>query len=342
MKLTKKVAAAVLAILMAFSATACSNVGSWAVKTDSKEIPVGVYIAYLQSAYSSAYYMTEDTTKSPIGQTVTVDDEKIDAEQWIKDQAMDSSKNLLTVMELCDAANITLSDSEQSAINESVDSAWDSNSASYEKLGIAKTSLKELYQFSKLSEKYFDSLYGANGSSAVSDAEVKEYFTKNYSSIKYFSVSLKDSSNNALGTEDQQKIETELNGIKDTYEAGEKTFAEIVDEYNAKHSSATVKMTENIAVLSNSYSEDFYKNLTNVKPGKAAVFTYGSYMYVVAMYDIEKETDYLKNNAAKIRHAMKDTEYTELVKTEMGKRTFTVNDAAQNKYSPSWMEKNAG
>ncbi|MGI6260352.1 MAG: hypothetical protein ACOYJR_00745 [Acutalibacteraceae bacterium] len=342
MKLMKKIAAAALAMLMAFSATACSNVGSWIVKTNSREIPVGIYIAYLQSAYASARYMTEDVTASPIGQTVTVDDEKIDAETWMKNQALDASKKLLTVLDLCDAAKITLTDEEQSAINESVDTAWDSNSSSYEKIGIAKTSLKDLYQFSKLSEKHFDSIYGANGTSAVSDSDVKEYFTKNYSSIKYFSVSLKDSSGNALGTEDQQKIETELNGVKDSYEKGDKTFSEIVDEYNAKHSSAKVNMSENITVLTKSYAEDFYKNLTSVKAGKATVFTYGNYMYVVAMYDIEKETDYLKNNASTIRHAIKDTEYTELIEKEMSNRTFTVNEAAQNKYSPSWMEKSAG
>lgn len=342
MKLMKKIAVAVLAMLMAVSATACSNVGSWIVKTDSREIPVGVYIAYLQSAYASAYYMTDDVTASPIGQTVTVDGEKVDAETWIKDQALDSAEKLLTVMDLCDAAKITLTDEEQSAINESVDTVWDSNSSSYEKLGIAKNSLKELYQFSKLSEKHFDSLYGANGTSAVSDSEVKDYFTKNYSSIKYFAVSLKDSSGKTLGTEDQQKIESELNNVKDSYEKGDKTFSEIVDEYNAKHTSAKVNMAENITVLSKSYAEDFYKNLTNVKAGKAAVFTNGNYMYVVAMYDIEKETDYLENNASSIRHAMKDTEYTELIETEKNSRTFTVNEAAQNKYSPSWMEKNAG
>ena len=337
----KKVAAAVLVALVVFSATACSNVGSWIVKTDSREISVGVYIAYQQSAYSNAYYMTDDTTKSPIGQTVTVNSEKVDAQKWIKDQALESAEKLLTVLNLCDSAKISLTAEEQSAINESVDTAWDSNGTSYEKLGIAKTSLRELYQFSKLSEKHFESIYGASGTKAVSDADVKDYFTKNYSSIKYFSVSLKDSSGNALGTEDQQKIEAELNTIKDTYEKGEKTFSEIVDEYNTKHSSATVKITENVGVLSNSYSEDFYKNLTSVQAGKAAVFTYGTNMYIVAMYDITKETDYLTKNASTIRHTMKDSEYSELIASEKGKLTFTVNEAAQNKYSPSWMEKNS-
>ena len=39
---------------------------------------------------------------------------------------------------------------------------------------------------------------------------------------------------------------------------------------------------------------------------------------------------------------MKDEEYTALLEAEVAERNFTVNDAALNKYSPKWLEKNMG
>ena len=260
----------------------------------------------------------------------------------MRDQALTATKRITAVQMLCEQAGITLTDDERSAINEAVNTAWDQQGEQYEKIGVAKESLRKMQEFNTYAEKHFESIYGAEGSQAVSDEEVEKYFKENYGSIKYFAVSLTDSSGNELGAEDQERIETELGGVKQSYEEGEKTFSEIVDEYNEKHSTATVTMRESISDLKTNFSEEFYKEIENVEPGKAAVFTYNNYMYVVAVYDVEKETDYLENNASEIRHTMRDEQYTQLMEAEEEKINFTINEAAINKYSPNWLEKQLG
>ena len=341
MKHTKKLLAALLAALMVFGLTSCGSVGKWIAKTDSIEVPVGAYLLNEGMYYQYSVYYVSDSSKSPLKQEIKVDDNTTQTgAEWVQSNAMTAVKNMVAVLSECQKLNITLTDDEAAAIKENVDTTWDSSSATYEKIGIAKSSVRFIYEFNKLNEKLFDAKYGPNGSSAVKDSELKSYFEEKYTSVEYFTVSLKGSDGKALSDDEQAKIKTELEKLGDQYSSGT-SFDDVTAAYNKAHSDATVTANSRIAIASNVFSTDVVKAIDDCKEGKATVVSTSNYMYLIAKHKIADETaDYLKENATTLRHELKDSDYKADLEEAAKALTITENDAAVKKYSARWIEKN--
>lgn len=334
MKKLKRPLAAALALVLALSVSACGKTGGWIMKTNEVEVPVGVYITNLYSAYLNAASQVEDTSKSPLGQKV----EETDAAEWIVNKAKDMTKRYIVVMNLCKEMNVTLTDEEVKSVQSSVNNDWDQNNASYQKFGISKDSVYKTAEFSKYSQKLFLAIYGKDGTKAVSDSDLRSFFTKNYVSFKYIAVSLKDSDNKDLSQEDKDKIKADLQKRQEAFEGG-KTFKEVVDEYNEDHASAKLTMQEKVVNLDEAgYTEDFTKAVKELDAGKGTVITVNGYMYLVGKYDIEKEDEYLEENRNSVLSDYKGDEYTETVDSAVKELNCEINDGAVKKYSPQWVE----
>ena len=116
MKKVKRVVASLLAAVLVLSAAACNQVGSWAMKQNDFEVPVGAYIMYVYNSYVQAASLVEDTSASPLGQKV----EDTDATQWITNEALNAGAQMIAIHNLCQSANITLTEQEISNIQSSV------------------------------------------------------------------------------------------------------------------------------------------------------------------------------------------------------------------------------
>ncbi len=334
MKKVKRIVASLLAAGLILSATACNKVGSWAIKQEDFEVPVGAYIMYLYSAYVNASSQVADTSASPLGQKV----EDTDATQWIINEALSSSAELIALHNMCKTANIALTNEEKSSIQSSVDNNWDTNGDVYNAMGVSKESLKTMSEYTALSKKLFQSIYGEGGAKAVATADIEKYYYEHYTTFKYISVSLKDSSGNAFSQEDKDKTKADLQKYLDSYLAG-KTFSEVTNDYNAAHPNATVTGREVVTDLEVAgYTEELTKALKDLKAGEGTVVTSGSYMYLLFKYDITKEKTYLDENKSTVLTGMKGDEFNASIDEEVKKVVYEKNDGAINKYSPSWLE----
>ncbi len=334
MKKVKRLLASLLAAVLVFSAAACNQVGSWAIKEKDFEVPVGAYIMYLYNSYVQAASLVEDTSASPLGQKV----KDTDAAQWITSEALNASAELIALRNMCQSANITLTDAERSSIQASVNNSWSANEDIYTAMGVSKESLKLMTEYSSLSQKLFKSIYGEGGAKAVSTADIESYYFDHFTTFKYISVSLRDSSGNAFSQEDKDKTKANLQKYLDAYLDG-KTFSEITKDYNADHPNATVTGREVVTDLESAgYSEEITKALKDMRAGRGEIVTSGSYMYLLFKYDIKKETAYLSENKDAILSAIKGDEFNAAIDEETKKITYETNDGAINKYSPAWLE----
>lgn len=342
MKRFKKAAALLLVVLTVLSLSSCSKVGKWIAKTDEAEVPIGLYISSLSNYYAYATYMVEDKEKSPIGQMVEITDEeteekeKRDAVEWIQEMAMENCIAILNLMHRCNEVGITLNEEEKASVDAATQTKWNEQGESYEKNGIAMSSVRLIFEYQALTLKYFEYLYGAEGTKeAISDEAAKEYYVDNYSYIDYFRVYLGNYKENSDDYEDRVEFADDLSQKIHT---GKLTLEDALKEYNAEFKENRTITTERKETKVD-YKEDFYKKFSALKAEGCTSFIYDNYLYVLVKNDVEKDTEYMENNLADVRMQMKSEEFSNFLMEQVDELEYTVNEEAKKKYSPKWMEK---
>ena len=268
MKPTVKIASLLLAVLMFVSvfASGCTINKEWSYKTSDKELPIGVYIYSLYSAYNQALSYAEklddyDPTKdSWLDMEITDDDgNKEVARKWIKNKAEETCLEFLAVDAELKKLNATPDESMVETLDKNAESNWNFGTTYTQYIGYftpMKTTLEpygisyDSYcmvasEFSADQETLFDKLYFEGGSKEVSKDEIEKYFVDNYVRYAYLPVPLYESktdedtqqtTNTAYSDDKIKKISTaldgvakEVNAISDTSKAAEKSESLIAD-----------------------------------------------------------------------------------------------------------------
>lgn len=228
----KKAAVLLSAVIMACSAAGCSDT-SYTVKADDKEIRAGIYIDYMLNeitAQINTLYYSEGVTDDFFSHDI---DGKSFSE-YVSEQAMKNTKEYAAVTAKFDELGLKLSSDQLKDINSQVNDAWDSMGEMYEKEGISKESLKEVYLCSEKRHEIFEYYYGEGGEEAVSEDDMKNYVNDNY--LRYKAIVINRSTAEDEAT---QKTEDEKNlALRDEYLAKAEgvsfdEFDKIIDEYNA-------------------------------------------------------------------------------------------------------------
>lgn len=221
MKNYTKIIAVVLALVVALSAASCSLSKEYSYKTGDTELPIGVYIYSLYSAYNQAQSYaqkldsydsekgTYDGKKSFLGVEITDDEgNTATADEWIRDNADKSMRDILATQKLFKELGATVDEATLQGYDEACKQYWDYGpyyayygeqyknpyKDIFEPLGVSYESFyTATYYNSALKEAVFDAIYGATGTQAVSDEELTLYFTDKYTSYKYFSANLYES-----------------------------------------------------------------------------------------------------------------------------------------------------
>ncbi len=206
-----KIACVVLALVIALSTAACSLTPQMCYKSDDLEIPVGVYIYNLYSAYNQAQnyaqqsdlYDAEEGTydgkKSFLKLQITDDDGvTATADEWIVDTATDNTKHTIATYLAFNDLGCTIDEATLSSYKTQAQEIWDHGyyyqyygenpySEIFEPMGVSFDSFYiATYYTGAMQEAVFDALYGATGVEAVSDDELTAFFTENYTSYKLF------------------------------------------------------------------------------------------------------------------------------------------------------------
>ena len=342
MKRIKKITAALMALVIMVSATACSADKSWAMKNDSLTTPIGVYIYYLYAAYQSAQSKVTDTTKPLLEQQI----EGKSAETWIKNKALDYTKMLFVVNDKMKELKLSLTTDETKSISDTTDSQWDQASATLEKYGVSKSSYNLAYSdyYTKY-QKIFTATYGKGGTKEVSDADLKTYFEKNYTDFSFIAAPLykTDTSGNytAFTAAETAAVKKELDGYTADITSGKKTLQQAADAFKASSKQTTDQLNNATVALGSdtSYPVELKTLLGSMKNGEVkAAEVSGTYL-IVMKNDITKKTGEQLNNESG-RNAviveMKGTEYSdEMEKAAEAYKNVTLNQKAIDSYNPA-------
>lgn len=342
MKRIKKITAALLALVIMISTAACSTDKSWAMKNDSLTAPIGAYIYYLYAAYQSAQSSVPDTTKPVLEQQI----EGKSAETWIKDKALDYTKMLFVLNDQMKSLNLTLTADETKTISDNTDSQWSQASADLEKYGVSKNSFNLAYSdyYAKY-QKIFSATYGKGGKKAVSDADLKAYFEKNYTDFSFIAKPLYNTDANgsytALSDADKAAVKKEFESYATDVSGGKKTMQQAADAYKASSKQTTEQLNNDTVNLTTdtSYPAELKTLLDSMKTGdvKAAEVS-GTYLLIMKNDITKKTSEQFGSDSGRtaVLAAMKGTEYSnDMDKAAQAYTNITINQAAIDSYKPA-------
>lgn len=272
--------AASCAIVCAASMTGCSDSG-YIGTINGMQIPNGIYIYDLQlTAYNEASSKIKEEKGDSLGTAeVTVFTETIDgkpASAWLKDYALERVKRYVAVESLFDEYGLTLSDDDNSSINDYIKSL-DNDLGYYaqyygieestfgehfENMGISKDTLRKITENSYKESAVFLHNYDKEGLTPVTEDEINSYATENYAAVKLLKVTFTDHEGLALKEDAEiEKIRALAQSYADRANSGEdwvdiqydfdlraaqyKAWTDAEDSYADDHSStAEAKSTE--------------------------------------------------------------------------------------------------
>lgn len=254
----KKITAVAAAAAVMSSMTACGENTTWGATIDGSDIPAGIFIYYLQSAYYSAQSKlneensaSSDAIASADGTTTTaaVFSSQIDgkdAKTWIYDEATKSMQEYAAIEAKFTELGLTITADEKDAAKVYCDQMWDYAGEYYTKMGISEKSYTSLYLNSQKRDKVFKTIYSDGGEYAVSDDEIKTYLDENYAMINYIAMELKDGSGNLLKSDGKAEMMSMAESYVERYKNGE-DFDALNAEYTAYYDNLKATAAEEAA-----------------------------------------------------------------------------------------------
>ena len=383
MKNHSKILCVVLALVIALTAASCSLSKQYAYQKDDIELPIGSYILYLQQAYSQAQSYaqqselydsekgTYDGKKSFLKMEITDDDDNTAvAEDWIIDKAQELTKTAVANMYKAKELGCTLDEAEFADTETQIKAYWDQGySDQYEPYGIGIDSLVALTKANTLADEAFKAQYGADGPTPVTDEDLAEYFTENYTSYKYFSADLYTTETQAaedgseedttvdvpLSEDEIAKYEKDFESYASTLSSGG-SFDDVLKKYMDKYEIEEDPHTENVTILDEDATDEVMKAISELKDGEAKAITIGDtdeskQIYLIYREPIEEqvdaytktatgdeaETETAQSNRDSVLSNMKSEEFEQLIKDYIEELGLKLSSAC-NSFKPSMFE----
>ena len=373
MKNVSKILCVVLALVMALSAASCSLSQQYAYQKDDVELPIGVYIYYLYSAYNSAQnyaqqsdlYDSEtgkyDGKKSFLKMEITDDDgETAVAEDWIINKAEESLNEAVATCIKFNELGCTLDQTEMDSTKTYYKSYWDqSYSEQFEPYGISFDSFFDIaYVIPVKESEAFKAEYGEGGPSEVSTPDLTTYFKDNYTSYKYFSVNLYTAENtdDAEGseettTENVPLSEEEIAAYQKDFDEYAATlsdggsYEDVIAKYMEKYNVEEDPTTESVEIIDADTDDEILKTIKDMKDGQAMTMEVGDddttkQLYLIYREPIENQLEaYLDPEQHKddLLSSMQHDEFDEMLKQIVEDRGITPGADCKN-YKPSMFE----
>lgn len=374
MKLIKKVAALLTICMFFVTATACAD-NSWAIKGGDESLSTNFYVFYLMQAYQEATEKLSQEGKS----TSDLSKEKIEdqsAPNWIVEKALKRCKELIAVETMFKEMNLSLTEEESKKAQEKTDSFWESSGNMYEKnFGINKDAVHRASSlFNSKINKIFQAIYGKDGSNAVSDDEINDYYKNNYvkvlfySKVPYEATESESSSdgenkenteeNKEASSEGENKEKSEENKKVDTDESIQKEFEEYTSAINSGSQTIeqirdAIKKSENITNSddplteqiinpnSSSLTTEISDAINKLEAGKASYIKFNDvYLMLIKPNEPLKDLDLSEEGKRdEILSSMKNTEFENKIEETVNGINFNINYNAINQFNPLMFSK---
>lgn len=358
----KKFTAVALAAAMSLSLSACTlGSTSWILKygEDNQEVPTGIYVQNMYTAYSAAgqYATGGDTLLES-----SIEDKT--ADQWIRDTAMNLTKQYLAVTMKFDELGLTLTEAENTNIQTMVDSVWKSYGESYTLMGINKDSYKAMLEYTAKTGDLFQHFYGEGGELAPTEEEYKQYFTENYDRTR--AVSYAKTSVDTMTEEELEAAKAELEEGETLPESG-KAQAEaalgriqngediltIIKEMEAEQKEESTDGEEtaeeetdpseydNVVNVNNTSVPEVYRTESHAMAvGEVKIIESDNYYYVVQKLELDPDGSELTARKPVLLQEMKSEEFNDMVQEWVDALPeLTVNEKTIEEFSPEVIDK---
>ena len=227
MSLLKRITAGLTALSLVAVCTGCKNTTT-AMTIGDYVIPAGVYLYYLNSAYSTA--LSQLAEENPDLDTTDIKAVKAsvlegkDVRTWCEDKAIEFCTDFVATEKKFDELGLVLDADAQTNIDSMMDYYWASYEESMTENGISQESFKKVMTSSYKSEQIFDYYYAVGGEEGVTDEELRQYYIENNIRAQYVTFDLHDGDGNLLKSEEKAEIkalaEEYQKRVEDAYKAG--------------------------------------------------------------------------------------------------------------------------
>lgn len=329
MKKIKSIIALLLVLMLVFSLTGCHKQNEIAVTVGDMEFTSAMYSYALLTADGEA----QELVLTQLGIDASSTDaanvnfysqaiEGVAYVDWVENRAVELIKEYAAYMTLCQQNNITLDKDATAEAEYYAQSGYSSNEDLFKNNGIGLETYTKWYKLQYYVEKYFEFLYGKNGSKAVAEDEVKKQFTDSYRVVLYFEEDITDLKDNDLA-----KVKGKMEDYKKTLES--KKEADIVAMYNevyelTEENAATTgyspaeKLSDCVNILSES-DVSFWDDIKDLKANETKLWedteNDKKYLCLIHIVDPLSDSKYLDNKDLSIRWELKNEEYTAEMET---------------------------
>lgn len=340
----KKAAAFAAAALLCVSLFGCtikspSTVGS----IGGVEIPAGVYLLAQYNAYEQAASRVEDSKKVL---TSTIKDSEQTGAEYVAAETLKFIELYAAVEKRFAELGGELTEAQQATVDSQTETLWGQSQESYEKNGIGRASLERHVANVVKQDALLDMIYGQEGGSSVSDAELSAWVEENYVRADYLTLPLIDFTNYVMLTDEQTTrmqaladgTAVKVNGGQALAELAEATLKEAYGITGGEYSDNVLDSSLGSTTFSPSqmsyYGEEAEKAMKAAKPGQATVVNIGTSLLVLVRQEKVLTADSpLESIRSSALSAMKAEELESELRAEGAAADHQLAESAMNTYS---------
>ncbi len=365
MNLIKKLAAAVLVLVLALTVVGCHPKNEIAVTVDGQEFSSAYYMCALINAFAEGQtevYNNLSDEEAESGEEVDyfskkIGDKKFD--KWVKDRAIEILQEVAYFKNVCKEKNIKLDTETEQYSNYYASILWQNYSTLFEPNGVSKETFTQyfvdgasstvtdyaLYMSTGLTtpddyeELYFKHLYGKDGEKEISSKTVKKELYDKYLIANILEVTFENNESDS----ERDAIKNKLKDYKKKLEDGKMTFEEVyIDYYQEKDHSHEENedgpKDPHATILD--FSSDYYEDLKKMDTDEVKFIQdeYETSYALVVKKDIKSDKYYLTAMDNIIRHSLKDEEFNKAASEAAAKLNAEINDFAVDRFKVKKIE----
>lgn len=325
MKLVKRLLAVVLTLALVLSFAGCHKKNETAIKVDETEFSGAFYMCCLINAdmeakdkidaekAAEATEETAETTETTDYYAEKIDD--LDYATWVESRAIKMCKLFVYYIEECKKAGIEITDADLSQYDQMSDYYWNyyGYSTLFEPNGVGFETYKKFNQMSVYEEKYFEYLYGKDGTTPVTDEEITESFNTQYAAIYSLSETVDTAEEGK-----EEEVKAKFESFKTRLQKGAK-WEDIYTEYKgepltAQEGGASDPYVTIVGDDTTSYYNEIWETVNDMQIGEIEVVVDehdSGTITLVKKVDQNSEPYFKEQLDSSIRYALKYDDFVE-------------------------------
>ncbi len=348
MSIKKRLAALACATIMAASLVSCGKDTMHICSTENYDVNAGVYIYFVLNEVNnqmySIYYSTGELPDDIVG--ASYGDGTLTVGEHSEQLAYANCVEMVAVAEKFKELELEFSEEEKKTIEEAVEKAW--NAEYYESLGVAKSSLTQIQEFSVMNDAVFGAYYFEGGIEEVTKEDINKHLADDYLCFKMISISKgaegkdKDEANKRAKEYLALTEEMEFDEVIAKFEADEEAKKKEENKDNtsseADDKDKDEEEKDNRLVINktgaNMAALDVVKFIDEkMKDGDIKTFEDDDSWYVLQKLDPTKHETYADDNKKTLISEMKSADFEKMVDSWVESCNVTKNEKAYKRYS---------